>query len=247
MVRSSWRIYIGLILVGMSIALGLVHIAVFRNPKDLFFYLTLDIVFVPIQVLLVTLIIEKLLAEREKQTMLNKLNMVIGAFFGEAGNDLLKAMLVFSADFSSLSERFRISPQWAEQEYLAAKKFTAAGDFSFAPGPAQLKSLRNLLLAKREFLLALLENPNLLEHEAFTDLLWAVFHLTEELEARGDFETLPETDLQHLEKDISRAFSFLIREWLAYLRHLREAYPYIYSLELRTNPFNPEASPIVKS
>jgi len=30
-------------------------------------------------------------------------------------------------------------------------------------------------------LLGLLGNPNLLEHDSFTDLLWAVFHLMEEL------------------------------------------------------------------
>jgi hypothetical protein len=41
-----------------------------------------------------------------------------------------------------------------------------------------------ILLSKRDFLVALMENPNLLEHESFTDLLWAVFHLVEELAVR---------------------------------------------------------------
>jgi len=93
--------------------------------------------------------------------------------------------------------------------------------------------------------LGLLQNPNLLEHDEFTDLLWAVCHLTEELEAREILRDLPRYDLKHLEGDIQRAFSLLVREWLSYMQHLRRHYPYIYSLSVRTNPFNPTANPVV--
>ena len=50
-----------------------------------------------------------------------------------------------------------------------------------------LDELKLFLISKRNFLLMLLENPNLLEHDAFTDLLRAVFHLTEELGFRPRF------------------------------------------------------------
>jgi hypothetical protein len=33
-------------------------------------------------------------------------------------------------------------------------------------------------------------------------------------------------------------------EWLAYMKHLKHAYPYLFSLAMRTNPFEAEASPI---
>lgn len=55
----------------------------FRDPHHIFLYLIGDIAFVFIEVLLVTLIIHQLLSRREKQAMLKKLNMVIGAFFSE--------------------------------------------------------------------------------------------------------------------------------------------------------------------
>ena len=41
--------------------------------------------------LLVTLILNQLLNVREKLSMLNKLNMVIGTFFSEVGTALLKS------------------------------------------------------------------------------------------------------------------------------------------------------------
>jgi len=86
----------------------------------------------------------------------------------------------------------------------------------------------------------------LLEHETFTKLLWAVFHFSEELECRTDIKQLPETDLEHLAGDIKRVYSLLIVHWISYMKHLQEDYPYLFSLAVRTNPFNPGASPEVK-
>lgn len=89
--------------------------------------------------------------------------------------------------------------------------------------------------------MSLLGNPNLLEHEAFTELLWAVFHLAEELGNRRDVSSLPQSDYDHLIGDIKRVYVLLGAEWLSYMRHLQENYPYLFSLAVRTNPFNPAA------
>lgn len=94
-------------------------------------------------------------------------------------------------------------------------------------------------------MLTLMENPNLLEHAAFTDLLWAVFHLIEELQARQSLERLPESDLDHLSGDLKRVVNHLLTEWLSYMWHLRTEYPYLYSLAVRMNPMNPDARPEV--
>jgi hypothetical protein len=98
-------------------------------------------------------------------------------------------------------------------------------------------------VGKREFMLALLENPNLLEHESFTELLWAVFHLTEELDNRENVKQLSDADLEHISNDIKRAYIALISEWLKYMKHLKNEYPYLFSLAVRMNPFDPNAKP----
>lgn len=95
-------------------------------------------------------------------------------------------------------------------------------------------------------MLRLLENQNLLEHDAFTGLLMAVFHLAEELESRPDLSGLSELDLRHIAGDMQRAYSLLISEWLSYMKHLRDNYPYLFSFAMRTNPFDPNASPEIK-
>ena len=101
-------------------------------------------------------------------------------------------------------------------------------------------------MGKRGFMLALLQNPNLLEHDTFTELLWAVFHLTEELALRPDLDRLSDKDRLHLAGDAKRAYVLLALEWMSYLEHLCTAYPYLYSLAVRMNPLNPEACPEIK-
>jgi len=39
----------------------------------------------------------------------------------------------------------------------------------------------------------------------------------------------------------------LALQWLKYMEHLKVNYPYLFSLSLRTNPFDRNATPIVKN
>ncbi len=84
-----------------------------------------------------------------------------------------------------------------------------------------------------------------MEHERFTDLLWAVHHLEEELEARTTLTELTPADEAHLEVDVRRAFNALLAEWVLYVQHLKTDYPYLFSLVVRTHPFQDSPSPIV--
>lgn len=245
MVRMSWKVATALILIGFSVLLALGHFLLFRDAQNLFFYLALDIVFVPVQVLLVTLIIERLLNERERQAMMKKLNMVIGAFMSEVGAEFLRRVDSFCGEAPDLVRHLAVKDSWEKADYKAATEFAERYQANLNADADQLLELRGYLQSKRPFVLSLLQNPNLLEHDRFTDLLWAICHLTEELEARNSFQTLPPSDHQHLHGDIQRANGMLIREWLSYMQHLKADYPYIYSLAIRMNPFNPGASPVV--
>ncbi|MBF0121414.1 MAG: hypothetical protein HQK79_21500 [Desulfobacterales bacterium] len=118
-------------------------------------------------------------------------------------------------------------------------------DFSVDVSQIDFLELKGFLTAKRDFLLRLIENPVLMEHQSFTDLLRAVFHLTEELAYRSSFENVPKPDTNHLAEDIKRSYHLIVTEWIIYLKYLKNNYPFLFSLAVRTNPFNKEASVIV--
>ena len=84
-----------------------------------------------------------------------------------------------------------------------------------------LPALSDLLSQNSEFLVRLLENPNVLEHETFTSLLQAVFHLKEELAHRPHLDAVPACDLEHLRLDVKRIYSQILLQWLHYLDHIK--------------------------
>ncbi len=242
----EWYVYLGTALILCSAALYFLHYLIFRDAHHIFIYLLGDLAFMPIEVLLVTVIVHRLLEVREKRVRMEKLNMVIGAFFSEMGMQLLGHFAEFDARCREIRECLQAGPDWGEEDFRRALSRVEGHECEIAGREDLLDEIRLFLLAKREFLLSLLENPALLEHETFTDLLWSVFHLTEELKYRDILSNLPEMDMEHLCMDIARAYRLLIREWLVYLEHLKKDYPYLYSLALRMNPLREGPSPLVR-
>jgi len=245
MKKMKWQLILGVILILLSGVLYIFHYIIFKDVHHIFIYLVGDIAFVPIEVFLVTIVVHRLLSDREKKTLLTKLNMVIGAFFSEVGTKLLTYLSDYDANSNILVEHLSEVKIWTARDFKDTYKKFKSYQSDIKINSENLENLKNFLIKKREFLLRLLENPNLLEHESFTNLLWAVFHLTEELENRKNCKKLPDADYEHLIGDTKRAYSIMILEWIAYMSHLKNNYPYLFSLAVRTNPFDLKASPIV--
>lgn len=231
----------GILLIGLSLFLYVIHYLIFKDIHHIVIYLIGDIAFLPLEVFIVTLIIHQILNRYEKQALLKKINMVIGSFFSEVGNDLLSYFLKLDTSVCELKKLMNINDTWTAGQFKNISKNVKQYQPSIEIIPEIFHELKFFLNLKRDFLLKLLENPNLLEHDRFTDLLWAVFHLTDEFVNRKDIFRLPERDYQHLANDIMRAYELIIQEWLIYMKHLKEDYPYLFSFAIRRSPFNPNA------
>ncbi len=246
MKRISWQIILGTVLIVLSAAVYIIHYLFFRDVHHILIYLVGDIAFVFIEVLLVTLIIHRVLGEREKRAMLEKMNMVIGTFFSEVGTELLARFSRTDDNRKQLVSRLSSTKDFTTRQFEITGRELKQHSYTVHAEPDMLVDLKEFLVGKRDFLLRLLANPNLLEHDSFTNLLWAVFHLTDELSHRKDPASSSQPDLKHLSGDITRAYSLLVAEWLDYMLHLKANYPYLFSLAVRTNPFDTDAAVEVK-
>lgn len=245
MLDRRWTIYLAAALITLSAALYVLHFAVFQDVYHIWIYLLGDLAFLPIEVLLVTLILHRLLEFRDKRMKLEKLNMVIGTFFSTVGTELLAIFSDHDPRMPAFRKELLIAESWSPEDFSRVNSELSRYSCEITISEINLAALRSFLVGKEDFMVRLLENPLLLEHESFTGTLQAVFHLTDELKRRGDLSSLPENDLRHLSGDICRAYQQLIRQWLEYMKHLKENYPYLFSLAIRTNPFDEKASVIV--
>ncbi|WP_405266985.1 hypothetical protein, partial [Methanobrevibacter sp.] len=171
--------------------------------------------------------------------------------FSEVGNELI-SQLSAANKYKANTENLKSIKDWDQKDFdnkLAELKDTSV-DFRADIPPEEreefLENLRTLLVDKREFIINLINNPNLLEKEEFTGLINAILHLDEELEHRKDLALVNETDFGHLNGDMQRVYDKLIHEWVYYLKYLHKNYPYMIALVIRTNPFDKDADVYVK-
>jgi len=246
MKKRSQGILIGIAFIALSAMMYAIHFYIFRDAHHIFLYLVGDIAFLPIEVLLVTLVFHKVIEDRDKQEKLKKTNMMLGVFFSEVGVALMKLFAQNDKNLVMLEPALLIQLQWDTKEYKNSIKTIKEFDYNLDLSEHSLGIIKEFLSPNRDFLLKILENPILNEHESFTDLVLALFHLEQELSSRKDVTQMQVNDHAHIVSDIERVYKLLFYEWLSYMNHLRKAYPFLYSYAVRTNPFDPNADIEVK-
>jgi len=161
------------------------------------------------------------------------------------GNPLAGILLNATAQKDLIVANLDVKVSWKDADFKKSKQFVEK-DTSISFDGMDIAALLDFLLKKKAFMLTLIENPNILEHESFSDLLLSEFHLTEELESRPSLTNLATRDAAHINEDIKRVYRHLITHWLNYMQHLKSDYPYLYSHYLRIHPFQPHPSAFIE-
>ena len=242
---TRWLLTVGTGLVLLSLALYITHYLLFHDLHHIMVFGLHELAFVPLEVLVVTLIIDRMLESRERERRKEKLNMVIGTFFSTAGTPLLRMLVQADPCIGTLRESLVIRDSWKKENFTAVKEMLGVYECGVEIDRVDLGAVRDFLMKNQDFLLRLEENPMIFEHESFTDLILAISHLAEELKARESLEGLPKDDTAHLAIDLKRVYSRLIPEWVRYMEYLQGHYPYLFHLAMRRNPFDSQASVVI--
>ena len=189
---------------------------------------------------------ELFLSRREHESRMQKLNMVIGLFFSELGTSLLTVCSDADPEQEKLNQALPDKREWEPEDFEKAKRRLQACEFQIDPDCIHLQELLQVLRGQRHFVVQLLENPAVMEHEEFTDVLWAVFHLVDELEAREEVSDLISFDRAHIIGDVQRVYRQLVLQWLRYMEHMQQRYPYLFARAVRRNPFVVDKSTVLE-
>lgn len=235
---DRWKIGLVKYFIIVSIFFYSLHFFIFRDGVYIFKFIIAQLGFLPISALLVSLVINQLMTRREKQEKSRKMNMVIGAFFSEVGTKLVEEFSIYDKNPSMLNDIFHSFKDWEEEDFHRTRNYMDQYDLEMDSSIGDFLKLKELLENNRGFLLNLLQNANQLHHQKFTDLIWAVLHVGEEIEMGDSVGDLDDERINHLSNDIKRAYKLIIIAWIDYLLHLKKEYPFLYSLAIRKNPYN---------
>lgn len=187
-----------------------------------------------------------LLERMQEEVRRQRTNVLIGLFYSEVGNRLLEQLVSSDAGAGDLRDQALVQQDWTARNFVSLRRGVERHDYALDGAKIEFDRLRSILSEKTDFLVRLIESPSLLEHESFTELLWATIHLREELAARDSLQDLPQADMTHLLNDAKRVYLQLMRRWVDYMRYLKNSYPYLFSLAVRNNPFDERRSPTVR-
>ena len=249
--HKRWKIKFSILMIILIIIIYGSNYLVLGDPEHIISYIWTHLGFIPVDILIVAFILDEIIEKKEKEAMLEKLDMLMSTFFSEVGNDLLE-QLSHVNKYKTNTENLKSIKDWDDKDFenkikeLKNVKIDFQADVAPENREEFLEKLRDTLVNKREFIVNLINNPNLLEKEEFTELINAILHLDEELEHRKDLSLVTDTDFAHLNGDMYRVYNKLVLEWVYYLKYLNKNYPYMIALIVRTNPFDCDADVYVK-
>lgn len=112
-----WQITLALALSAVSAFFYYIQYRYAGGAEHVLQWLLGSLAFLPVQVLLLTLVVDRLLAQREKLAMLKKLNMVIGVFFRETGAHLLEMFAALDRDIDAVRSDLVPNPGWTARDF----------------------------------------------------------------------------------------------------------------------------------
>ena len=150
--RFSFALYLAAAFLILSGIAYFVHYLIFRDIRHIFIYMIGDLAFLPVEVLLVVIILERVLAHREKQAKLKKLNMVVGTFFIEVGNYLFADLLKHFDNQLDISRHLNINENWTKKEFRKAVKFARHLEIDLDCRKMDLGQIKSFLGRTRDFI-----------------------------------------------------------------------------------------------
>lgn len=221
-------LFVSFILILISFIMFLIHDLIFGQLENTIYYSFMNLCFIPINILGVTLVFEKLVERRARIERLNKLNMLVGLFFSDIGFTLLKIIAARDNNIHCLDLDFN--------DLKSCNDKLAAHEHDIQFEMLDYPKLKELVIGGRDILSNLIANENILEHELFADLLMALMHLRDEI-LFIQHKELTHDDCVHIKGDLIRVYKTLTVQWISYLSHLKHFYPYQYNSAIKFNPF----------
>lgn len=235
--KTKHNIKIGLFLIALSILLHYIHYLIFKDAHHTLIFFISDIAFIPMEVFITSMILDRILEKRDHDSVIEKVNMLIGVFFTELGTDLLSLIILGDDHLEDFREDSTIEKNGETISFDKLQNDISKHHFKVDISKINLLQLKEKLDANKDLFITLISNNNLHINEDFTEMLMSLMHLREELDSRY-CSKIKDYELKHIEQDISRTYKFLTKEWAEYMKYLNSNYPSLFSKALINNPFD---------
>lgn len=228
----------GIVLLSLSLILFFIQTRVFNDLNKALSLLCSNIAFIPLNVFLTAFVIDTLFERRNKYHKIEKLIMIEGVFFSEFGTELLEKFARHDKNIKVLSDEAHINKNWGPSEFKKFNSVINNHQFDVDINTISLRKVSNIINDNKDFLISIITNPTLMEHELFSEMAVAIFHIREELQdiyVHTEYDTF---NREHIKEDFSILYKLMTQTWIIYMKHLQEEYPTLFKKAMIHNPFH---------
>lgn len=222
----------------LSVFFYVIHFAIFGDAVKTISGLMLSLAYVPLGVTYQILVLDKLFEARLKIRSTRKINMILGSFYYEVGNSILKTIAEVDENINSLQSLWVISEDWKQIDFSKLEAFVSEYRCCIDMDILQYERISDILKEQGGFLLSLVINPNLEEYEEFTNMIISILHMRDLLVNRNKNKILEDYEKYYLKHEICNLYRFLLIEWVKYMNYLRDFYPSLFIRALMNSPFD---------
>lgn len=197
------------------------QILLFHDLRNTEFYILQDLAFIPISIAITTIVVGNIVDGRARKEAAEKAGMLRSVFFTDMGHTLIKRLSAVS-DAPTLSCQdadMRVSEQ---QDKIRSCTVTVHSD------QETYEFLRSFLQEKKQDLIILTGNNQLMDQDDFTQMLSGLFHLMDEFELRGSYDDLTADDRSHMDEDFAKVLVLLEINSAANSAFQRKHFPNFY-------------------
>ena len=114
--RLSWKAKFSILMVILIIIIYGSNYLVLGDAEHIISYIWTHLGFIPVDILIVAFLLDEIIERKEKEAMLEKLDMLMSTFFSEVGNDLI-SQLSHANKYKASTENLKSIKNWNDQDY----------------------------------------------------------------------------------------------------------------------------------
>ncbi|MGL4848818.1 MAG: hypothetical protein ACRC28_07790 [Clostridium sp.] len=181
--------------------------------------------------------LDYILRRREKRRAENRMNTLLGVFYGDFGNELLYEFIAADLCVVCLVRKAKINNDWTEKNYEVLRETFEQYEYSVEGERIDIKKIAKIIKDSESFILDILFTQVIQNGGELSEILFDVIHLRDEINDLEDINNIKEDELSHLELDINRLYKRLAINWIIYMKFLRGNYPQLFVKALKKSPY----------
>lgn len=221
----------------MAMAIYITHYLIFGQLRSTVSSLILSLAYVPIGVMFNMLILDRIFKKSNEIRLERRINIIIGSFFHEIGNDLINTIVVGDENVDVLRYLCDASIDWDDKNFKELSEIIKVYECKITIDKIDLKLLKDILGNKEEFILDLIINSNLDDYEGFGEMLMSILHVRDEFDSLFIDGIINERDKLHMTIDICRSYKSLLIFRVDYIKNLKDYYPLMFIRLMDNSPF----------